>query len=572
MASEHVPGTVHLVDVAGQQASAKSVNGIELIPRPSDDPEDPLNWSPRRKRLNVIMVCVYTNFIGFAITLPYSVLADITAETGISTAALVQGTGLMFLFLGWGCLIWQPIARTYGRRGVYVISMLSLVPLMVWTAYSNTEGEWYAHRILLGLFGAPVESLPEVSIPDVFFAHDRGTWMSIYVFVLFGSNFLAPLIAGWFSQAFGWRWTMNLGAITSAASFLILYFFLEETMYFRNTLEGLEEEADNRKPIASALADAGIGRTGAADIEVERPVASSDEKAAEDQTQDQKQTESPQTQSDAAEPPPAAAAQQVYGGRRTYREKLRLFERMPGSQSVGNMFKAMYLPLYIIVTFPNVAWAGFIYGVNLSWYNVLNGTASPILSAPPYNWSTGLVGCIYVGPIIGAGLGSLWSGVVADRFTLWLARRNGGIREPEQRTWPLLLAALTSCGGLILWGVGASRDIHWMGLAIGSILMVTSCVTGGSIALSYNVDCFKDISGESTTSIIIIRNTLGFAVSYGITPWYTNMGLQNCFIMAGFLSLGCTLTFLFMIWKGKALRKRSAPRYWRLAAQAIKHE
>jgi high-affinity Fe2+/Pb2+ permease len=88
------------------------------------------------------------------------------------------------------------------------------------------------------------------------------------------------------------------------------------------------------------------------------------------------------------------------------------------------------------------------------------------------------------------------------------------------------------------------------------------------VALSYNVDCFKDISGNSTTSIIIIRNIMGFAMSYGITPWYTNMGLQNCFIMAGFLSLACTGTFLIMIWKGKALRRWSAPKYWEYAAKA----
>lgn len=175
-----------------------------------------------------------------------------------------------------------------------------------------------------------------------------------------------------------------------------------------------------------------------------------------------------------------------------------------------------------------------------------------------------------MGPIIGAAFGCIWSGVVADRLTLMLARRNNGVREPEQRLWPLALSAILSCAGLIIWGVGAQHNVSWPGLAIGLGVLTFSVITGGSIALSYNVDCFKDISGMSTTSVIIIRNTLGFAVSYGITPWYTNMGLQDCFIMAGFLSLGCTSTFLFMFWKGKSLRRRSAPRYWHLAQKGIK--
>ncbi|KAH7467006.1 Uncharacterized protein HZ326_18493 [Fusarium oxysporum f. sp. albedinis] len=534
--SEVVPGTVHLVD-----AGRSDGNDIELVPRPSDDPEDPLNWSRRRKLISAAMVFVYTLGVGLPSTLQYSVLVEISQDTGISIADLVQGTGVMFLFLGWSCLFWQPIALTYGRRGVYLISTVAAVPLMVWTAYSRSAGEWYAHRILLGFFVSPIESLPEVSIPDIFFAHERGTWMSLYVFALFGSNFLAPVVAGFFADAYGWRWTMHFGAIFAAFSFVILFFFMEETIYFRPTFEGLE---DQDEPVKG---------------QADNDVASA-----------QNVPERPTKEGAGA----IINSDQLQGTVHTKKilaTHLKLFARKDGRPTKANMFKSMLSPLPLMVLFPNVAWAGFIYGINLCWYNVLNATTSPILSASPYNWSTSMVGLIYVGPIIGAILGCLWSGVIADRITLSLARRNNGVREPEQRLWPLALSAFLSCVGLIVWGVGADNDIHWAGLAVGLMVLTFSCVTGGSIALSYNVDCFKDISGDTTTSIIIIRNTLGFAISYGITPWYVNMGLQNCFIMAGFLSLGCTSTFLFMIWKGKSLRRHAAPRYWDHVQKMLQH-
>ncbi|KFG84180.1 Major Facilitator Superfamily protein [Metarhizium anisopliae] len=521
---EVVPGTVHLVDL--RDATAGEAGTVELVPKPSDNPEDPLNWSRLRKYKAVAMVLVYTLGVGMPTTLQYSVLSDITKETGISTAALVQGTGVMFLFLGWGCLLTQPIALAYGRRGMYLMSLLATVPLMVWTAYSRSAGEWYAHRILLGLFASPIEALPEVSIPDIFFAHERGSWMSLYVFTLFGSNFLAPILAGFFAEAYGWRWTMHFGAIIAAVAFVILFLFMEETMYFRETLEGLEDVDDS-------LHDA-KDKSNAGETTVSSTSRDSEKHSA-----------------------------------RHYGQKLKPFSRMEGRPPKKQMFLSMILPLPIILQFPNIAWAGFIYGINLSWYNVLNATTDPILSTAPYNWSTSGVGLIYVGPIIGAALGSLWSGIIADRLTLTLARRNKGVREPEQRLWPLALSAVLSCVGLIIWGVGAQHNVHWAGLAIGLGILTFSCVTGGSIALSYNVDCFKDISGESTTSVIIIRNTLGFAISYGITPWYTNMGLQSCFIVAGFLSLGCTSSFLLMIWKGKSLRRQSAKRYWEYAGKSF---
>lgn len=518
--SDLVPGTVYLVEVDNSNDSRRHAHDekdIVLVPRPSADPEDPLNWSRRRKLLQVAMILVYTLGVGIPTTLQYSVLADITRDTGISTAQLVSGTGLMFLFLGWGCLLWQPVAITYGRRGVYILSALFCVPIMVWTSYSTSYGEWYAHRILLGLAGAPIESLPEVTIPDIFFAHERGRWMGGYVLFLFGSNFLAPLIAGWFNDAYGWRWVMHFGAMLSATAAVILFFCMEETLYIRGTVEG-EEGTESEKP-------------------------ASNEKAA-------VQTES--TSSPARSFPPP----------RSYRQKLNLFVFLEGRPSIKEMFVMMYRPLLIILNFPCTSWAGFLYGINLSWYNVLNGTTSPVLSAAPYNWSAALVGSAYVAPIIGAVFAALWSGIVADKIAIYLARRNKGVREPEHRLWPLAVSGVVSTAGLITWGVGASYGVHWVGLEFGLGMLAFGCITGGSIAISYNVDCFKELSGESMVSVILIRNTLGFGFSYAITPWVETQGLRDCFITVGMVSLATTATFLIVVVFGKSWRRFSSQKYW----------
>ena len=56
-----VPGTVHLVDLTGT-LNAKHASGLSkdivLVPAPSEDPEDPLNWSARRKLLATACICV----------------------------------------------------------------------------------------------------------------------------------------------------------------------------------------------------------------------------------------------------------------------------------------------------------------------------------------------------------------------------------------------------------------------------------------------------------------------------------------------------------------------------------
>ncbi|KAK0383921.1 hypothetical protein NLU13_8012 [Sarocladium strictum] len=528
---DHVPGTIKLVDLAGNASSLQhdaNHKDIVLIPWPSADPEDPLNWAWNRKILAVSMAYLYVLGTGIATSVQYSVLADITADTGISTADLVQGTGLMFLFFGWACLLWQPIALTYGRRGVYLVTMFLTVPVMVWTSYSKTSGEWIAHRVLIGIIVSPIESLCEVTVYDLFFAHNRGTFMGLYVFVLFGSNFLAPLVAGWFNDAYGWRWTMNFGAIICAVCFVVLFFFMEETIYFRsNAIEGLDEDSMSS---AESAAEKSAGQS----MKLTEQSGQSNE------------TTAPTTV-------PSSSFWSRYG----------LFKALPGRPSNLDMLRMVYRPVVMVVRFPTVAWAGFLYGINLAWYNVLNGTASPVLTAAPYSFSAAQVGSVYAGPIIGAALASFWSGNVADWLAIRLARRNRGIREPEQRLWVLLVSGTVSAAGLVLWGVGAYYQIPWIGLVFGLGMLTFGCVTGGSIAVSYNVDCFKEIAGETTVSIMLIRNTIGFGFSYAITPWWTTQGLKYCFITAAMISIACTLTFVVMIIWGKRIRRWSIPAYQR---------
>lgn len=59
--SSAIPGTVTLVDIEHvlHARHLDSGNGdIVLIPAPSQDPDDPLNWSHKRKLLSTVCVSV----------------------------------------------------------------------------------------------------------------------------------------------------------------------------------------------------------------------------------------------------------------------------------------------------------------------------------------------------------------------------------------------------------------------------------------------------------------------------------------------------------------------------------
>lgn len=75
--------------------------------------------------LKLIIRLSYCLFVGIASAAIYSVLVPITEVTDLTLGDLNAGTGYMFLFFGWGCVIFQPLALQYGKRPVYLFSMIA---------------------------------------------------------------------------------------------------------------------------------------------------------------------------------------------------------------------------------------------------------------------------------------------------------------------------------------------------------------------------------------------------------------------------------------------------------------
>jgi hypothetical protein len=93
------PGTVRLIDTSGavlsRHADGKGYSDIILIPRPSEDPEDPLNWSFRRKILATSCVVMYTIMIAIPSSAVYSIVTPIRADTSLTLTDINNGTGIM---------------------------------------------------------------------------------------------------------------------------------------------------------------------------------------------------------------------------------------------------------------------------------------------------------------------------------------------------------------------------------------------------------------------------------------------------------------------------------------------
>ncbi|KAF4825908.1 putative MFS-type transporter [Colletotrichum siamense] len=535
------PGTSRLIDVdgsvIGQHASGSGENDIVLIPRPSEDPEDPLNWTRKRKLLATSCVVLYTIMIAIPSSAVYSVVTPIRKATGLSLADINNGTGIMFLFYGWGCVIWQPLALQYGKRPAYLASLAANIIILATAPMCTTKHTYLASRILLGLFGAPVESLCEISITDIWFAHQRPKYLALYGWGLSMTGKLAPMLSGFINVGMGWKWTLWWCAIFNGIALVYCFLFMEETNYDRPAR--LE---DHETPVISE-AQRTESATGS---EEESKVANTTEKQG-----------TPTTN------PVDSETGQVMYPRKTFVQKLGIKDKPRPNRMLDIALGALRG-----FTYPSVVYAGLMYGANnLVWSGVQNATTGTVYTTM-YGFSTAGVAGAYAGGVLGTIIGGYYCGKVGKILTIRLARRNNGISESEHSLWLFAASMFLVPFSMILYGLGVAYHIHWMGLIISQFTLAINNALAVAGSLGYAIASYPQLSGDMITTCVIIRNTMSFAINYGITPWLNHMGYRDTFITVGAIGFVWNASIFVMTRYGRKMREKSAERYWKDVAKA----
>lgn len=87
---------------------------------------------------------------------------------------LTQLLAVNLIMLGVSNLWWVPLANTFGRRPIILISLLLLVFSSVWAGLSTSFDSLLAARLFMGIGGGSSDAVSPDVVGEIFFVHERG--------------------------------------------------------------------------------------------------------------------------------------------------------------------------------------------------------------------------------------------------------------------------------------------------------------------------------------------------------------------------------------------------------------
>lgn len=142
-------------------------------------------------------------------------------------------TSMFIVCAGFSALFWNPVSNIYGRRPVYIGTVLVAVAMSVASGAANSYGSLMAYRSLNAIFGGVPTGLGIATVCDMFFVHERGFYIGIYTVTFITGGHLAPVFGGFIAESLSWRWCFYIPAILTAGVWVVFVLTVPETLFSR---------------------------------------------------------------------------------------------------------------------------------------------------------------------------------------------------------------------------------------------------------------------------------------------------------------------------------------------------
>ncbi|KIW83165.1 hypothetical protein Z517_02409 [Fonsecaea pedrosoi CBS 271.37] len=468
-----------------------------LIPQPSDDPDDPLNWSSFKKHM--ILICVaFGAFAGdFGSGAGVGTIVVQGIEWNMSPVVVNYAGNLNVIMCGVSGLIWMPLLNYWGRTPVLFWSSVMGAAFTLGSALAPNFAAFYGFRTLQGVTQSTGQTIGLAFIHDMFFFHEHarkiGVWYAIYIISPFVGPFCGNFIVGTLGE---WRPVFWLVFAWSCFLLCLTLMFGDETYYKRSVPPSQQPPRPGGQ----------LGRLS-----------------------------------------------RVLGVWQIQHHGNGYFSTLPRCYGrLGEVLLKPVIPLSMLFYLMIFMWS---VGINITSSILLQ---TPV-EAGGYGFSSIACGYMYFTPFVAILIGEAFGHYFNDWIAARYVTRHHGLFVPETRLWTNYIGGVFMVPGLVLVGEALQRHWHWVAIVFGWGMFQFGVMVVSVATVAYVLDCYPSASGEVSALLNFARVLGGFTVGYFQQSWGLKMGFDVSFGLQAVIVVAAYVILVFVQVYGARLRRWSGP-------------
>ncbi|KAF9892081.1 hypothetical protein FE257_002487 [Aspergillus nanangensis] len=156
---------------------------------------------------------------------------EISKDVAVSLQRASYLTSLQIAILGGSPLLWKPLSHRFGRRPIFLLSLMGSLVCNIGCAKSPDYASTAACRALVSFFLCPAMAIGSAVVTEMFFTRERARYMGIWTVMTTLGVPIGPFIFGFVAQRVEYRWIYWILAITNACQLILYIPFGPETRY-----------------------------------------------------------------------------------------------------------------------------------------------------------------------------------------------------------------------------------------------------------------------------------------------------------------------------------------------------
>lgn len=156
----------------------------------------PIAWAPSIKYLVLFQVVAHAGMASWCASAFIPAFLQMSHFFHRSISDMTYLVGAYTLMMGFGVLLWNPLADRFGRRPILLLSISECLIATCGVAVSKSYGTIMVARIFQGFGVCAPLSLGAAYMKEMYPPKNRGTALGIWTLSITCGPFLAPFICG----------------------------------------------------------------------------------------------------------------------------------------------------------------------------------------------------------------------------------------------------------------------------------------------------------------------------------------------------------------------------------------